>query len=232
MKVSVVHRLSVVSVAAIAMTASANASAAHSYGVYINSSISGYADQGSALYQDVNVLTSSCSEFVDHEMWYGVVSGGAYWVEIGLTSGTTPNGCQGGIIFWADNRNGGGYNEHYPGNYGVTNTWYRPLIQEQSGGSCSWDVWWQTPDNTWHYQGTSTSNCPGSGRYLASGIETTTTAGSQLVRGYQDSWIRLDNTRTWQNGWPGAGFYQNSPPYIQWTDGSDTETEEVLNEGF
>ena len=145
-------------------------------------------------------------------MWYGVVGGGSYWVEVGVTSGQTPSGCQGGVVFWADNGNGGGYNEHYPGITSSAGNWFNSAVIEQGVGSCSWNVLWFL--NSWQNIGTSTGNCPGSGRYLSSGIEDTTQASSQLVQGETQTWERLDSSGTWQVNWPSVTFVNPSPPNV------------------
>jgi hypothetical protein len=222
-------RLTVVCVAAAALSASATASAQHSYGVVINSAVpAGDADRGvAANIRTDTLVTANCSNFVDHEVWYGVVSGGGFWVEVGFTSGIKQDGgCANQAVFWADNRNGGGYHEHYPGNAWTLGLTYQSWIGAGSS-SCSWTV-----NLGGVLLGTSTSNCPGTGRYLAGGIETTTTAAASKVKGFLGVFLRADSGGTWRNGWDSPGLSGNNPPSIQWTDSSNSVTEEVLNVAF
>jgi hypothetical protein len=229
MRAKFIQALSATCVGAGLLAASPNAFASD-YALYWNPTVaSGPADEGAIAEQIVYTLNSGCNDFVDHEMWYGVVSGGNYWVEVGITSGQTISGCLGGAVFWADNRNGGGYNEHEPGIQWYTGSPYDLAVTENGSGSCSWTVWWG--GNGWQNVGTSTNNCPGSGRYLVSGIETTSTASSQQVSGETWGWQMESNNGTWQNNWPTMSLVQYTPPYIRWID-SNTTTEEVLNESF
>jgi hypothetical protein len=223
-------------VAAAALTASANARAQawpHYYGTLVADIQNGDADQGSAIDIFTNALgvwdCNSIPNFVNHEMWYGVnippPGQLGYWVEVGFNDGTNQNGsCDYDIYMWADNRNGGGYHEHYFGSGWSFNTWYQAVVQQQPN-SCNWDVWLGNA-----YLGTSTSNCPGSGRQLSAGIESSTQSGNAWAKGFLEFWEELDSSRTWWMGWDGAGGNPSNPPYIQWADSNQTETEEVLNE--
>jgi hypothetical protein len=232
MRVLVIHKLSAVCVAAAALTASANASAQHYYGVLVNWNVgNGDADQGSAVTIDTDVLSTwdcpNFKNFVNHEMWYDVVPG-TYWVEVGFKEGIDYyNNCDYDVDFWADKRNGGGYHEHFPGNSWNFDTGYQAVVQQPGQtNNCSWDVWLGGV-----YLGTSTSNCPGTSRKLAAGLETTAQSNS-WARGWLWGWQRLDSSRNWWGGWDGAGGSQNNPPNIQWANSSQTETEEVLNESW
>src|SRR5258708_7419456 len=106
MRVSVIHRLSVVSVAAAALTVSANASAQHPHAIVWRTHISGgLADQAGAVSMMMSHLESDCNNFVDHEMWYGVEGTGTNNVEVGFTNGQDDGGCIFTSAFWADTRN-------------------------------------------------------------------------------------------------------------------------------
>jgi hypothetical protein len=211
------------------MIVSATASAqTHSYGVVINGNVpAGDADRGmAALIATTTLNNVDCSNHVSHEIWYGLVPGAQFWVEVGFASGISQAGCVDKAVFWADNRNGGGYHEHWTGHSWSLGTTYQPWIG-QAGGSCTWSVNFGGINI-----GTSTNNCPGTGRHLAGGIETTSTASASQVKGFLAGFLRADVTLTWQSGWDGPVLSQNSPPFIQWTDSSHTGSEEVLNVAF
>jgi hypothetical protein len=213
---------------AAALLTAATASA-HSYGVLINSDIPSAANSGGQveLYLS-DFVSTSCSDFVNHEFWYGTVAGAEYWVEVGFKDGLTGSGgCVTNADFWADNRpNGGGYHEHYPNNGWSFDTWYTAEIT--SSGSCEWSVTLGGAN-----LGTSTANCAGTGRYLAGGIESTNTSDT-FCQGYLYNWKEQPSPSgsAFTSGWSGPGLSENEPPYIEWANGSDTETEEVLNESF
>jgi hypothetical protein len=234
-----VTRLSALCVAGAALTASANASA-HYYAGHV-ASVYGNADDGAFVQLWTNILHSTCTiftqNFVNHEFWYAFGSG-QYWVEVGFKDGETDGGgswphCTTQDVFWADNRNGGGYNEHETGWRLATGGWID--FEVQTAGSCTWNVSWDDS-----VIGTSTNNCPLSGRFLQAGIETTSqTTGS--AQGWQGDWWEQDGSGNWHQQWDNAwicqtpdGNYNNCTsgnPQIQWR-WSKTGTEEVLNEGW
>jgi len=214
--------------AAAALTASANASA-HYYGILVSNDIPIEADWGNSVVIETFEFGSSCSNFVNHEMWYGVVPGATYWVEVGFKDGLTGSGgCVADADFWADYRNGGGYNEHYPGNSWILGDWYQLMITIDTSNHCNWNV-----EVGGLVLGTSTSNCPGTGRYVAAGIEATTQGTSESTKGFLTQWEEENTNGTWLNGWDGASLSENSPPYIEFVSGTNNTTlEEVLNEPF
>jgi hypothetical protein len=215
-------------IAATALTTPSSVCAQHKYALVISNSIpSGDADKGIWVNIDTSVLSSSsCSQFVNHEAWYGVVPGFTYWVEVGAKTGANYiGGCITRMLFWADNRNGGGYHEHYENAVGWnTDAWYTFQILQTT--SCAWDVWFSSLN-----LGTSTSNCPGTGRSAETGIEATNTASGQVVKGWTGGWSRLDSGGNWWGDWDGQGLYEDNPPLIQWM-WSNTGSEEVLNHAF
>jgi hypothetical protein len=181
------------------------------------------AGKGAAIYIYTNSLSSDGSDFVDHEMWYGVVGGGAYWAEVGVTDGITSSGNYvNQRVFWADNRNGGGYHEHYPSVGWKLNAWYQDKIV-WSGQSCAWDVYFGGVK-----LGTSTGNCGGSNRYLAAGIEATSASSNEHVGGYMANWQRKDTSNNWHGDWSGATTSADCPADII-TLPNTQETEEVLH---
>ena len=196
----------------------------HWYAILWNTSVSDTdAGRGAAINIDTNSLSSDASDFVDHEMWYGVVGGGAYWVEVGVTDGITSSGSDvNQHIFWADNRNGGGYHEHYPSVSWQLNAFYQNKVV-WSGQSCAWDVYFGGVK-----LGTSTNNCAGSNRYLAAGIEATSASTNEHVGGYLESWQRKDNSNNWHGDWSGATTTADCPADINTFSGVH-ETEEVLH---
>jgi hypothetical protein len=229
-----VSRLSALCIAAAALTASASASA-HFY-AYIDSAPSSNANNGMMAFITTDTLHSTCNlttyTFVNHEMWYNVDQTGNHWVEVGLKDGETNSAlqCKSDTIFWADSRNGGGYNEHY-----FTNGWTlgdRYEMQVTAAGSCTWNVVFGGLN-----LGNSTNNCPGSGRFLLAGIEATN-QGVGSVKGFLDSWEELNGSGTWIPGWDGAflcngqaGCSSGNPPEIKWIV-TGSETEEVHGESW
>jgi hypothetical protein len=235
MHIPVFTRLSAMCVAGAALSASANASAGTHYYAQHVAQVSGSADDGAFTNIWTNVLHSTCTiftqNFVNHEMWYAFGTG-TYWVEVGFKDGLDGSGsCHTDVLFWADNRNGGGYSEHYPGNGWSFGGWY-PL-QISSAGSCTWSVLFNGTNI-----GTSTANCPGSGRLLQAGIESTSqTTGS--AQGWLGNWWEESGSGNWQQAWTNDFICQSygnldsctsGNPQIEWASGIGTE--EVLNEGF
>jgi hypothetical protein len=231
MRVPLVTPLSAVCVAAAALTASSNASA-HYYALVESANITnGDADDGDYILIQTNILHNTCNilthEFVNHELWYTTDLSGNYWVEVGFKDGET-NGidCVTDIDFWADSRPGGGYNEHHPDNGWSFGSWYAAEITLT--GSCTWNI-----ELGGLSIGTSTSNCPGSGRYLTAGIETTSQS-SGSAQGFLTDWWEQNSSGIWNQGWDGAFMRYDNPPNIEQVANSQwgLQTEEVLNEPF
>ncbi len=239
MKAPVKSLLCATCVASAALTASGDARAQHYYAQLIATDY-GYADNGAMIQLWTNELHSTCNILtrnrVSHELWYCVDNACANWVEVGFLDGLDQGGgCQSDVLYWANQRNGGGYHEHYPGNgwsWGTSNP-----LQVLSAGSCTWDVTFN-----WANVGTSTSNCPGNGRVLIAGIETTSqTTGT--VKGWAGGWGAV-NSQNYLVGWVGYGLCQTMTgyngcnildPYIKYYSYNGyvpVMTEEVLNESF
>lgn len=160
-----VKLLTMACIAGAALSASATASA-NRYATIVNIGFpAGDADRGVAATIRTDTMNNvNCSNFVDHEMWYGVDTN--FWVEVGFTSGAKQGGgCATHASFWADNRNGGGYHEHYI----TENITLSKSYQLWVGGgaaNCSWTV------NMGNLQiGISSNNCPGPIRHASAGIE-------------------------------------------------------------
>jgi len=106
-------------------------------------------------------------------MWYFTTGNSlSYWVEVGFKAGapgasnascvTNPTSSE----FWCDARPNSNsyYNCHFYGYTWSLGDWY--IAQIDNISSCTWAVWLGGVQ-----LGTSTSNCPGSGRQLYAGIE-------------------------------------------------------------
>jgi len=215
-------------IVALLLSGSAPALAAHSYGIVINSNVpAGDADVAGTVTINTNTLSAggSCSDFVNHEFWYGVVPGATRWVEMGFKDGASVAGCQSRVFFWGEN-NGSGYHIHLPGNGWSLNAWYTLWISQAANNSCVWVINVGSLTSI----GASASNCGGTGRYLAAGIEATSqTVGT--VKGWVTNFQRNDGA-AWRAGWDSPGLSQNRPPYIQWDNTAHTEAEEVHNVAF
>ena len=240
MRVPIVARLSAMCVVGAALTASASVSAnPHYYAQLLTNQVGGNADDGAFIDIWTNILGTGCNlltgyQTANHEFWY-LDATETYWVEAGWHVGETFGaGCHFAAFFWADQRNGGGYNEHMT-NWGlITGDW--ESFQISTAGSCAWSVFWEGGN-----MGTSTSNCL-VGRSLEAGVETTSqTTGN--VKGWLSNWKEQDGSGTWRNQWDGDGLCQgvgtpgqpgtctSGNPQIQWQ-WSMTGTEEVLNENW
>jgi hypothetical protein len=191
------------------------------------------ATNGAAIYMYTNSLTAANAyNFVNHEMWYGVTGNGAYWVEVGFKDGVTCHSapsaagpCSGSApvhraVFWADNRYGGGYHEHYPAVGWSENVYYQ-LQVDWAGVSCAWNVYLGVT-----HLGTSTHNCAGPTRWLAAGIEATSAAPTQHVGGYMTGWEEKARNNGWYRGWENPGLWADCPADIR---SFGFYTEEVLH---
>jgi len=236
MMLRVINRLPALGIATIAaavLTAStARAQCAHYYGILQAGALPTSAENGGQVDIYTSVLyAASCGNFVNHEFWYSNIDfegANGYWIEVGFKDGlTSGGGCVDDVDFWADNRNGGGYNEHYPGNGWNFNEYYDAEVQ-WSGSACQWNVILGGV-----HIGTSTSNCLGSGRSLNAGIEQCVGVGVSEydeARGYLTEWEQQESPGgAWANNWgSGIVLYSSNPPNIEFL--SSSETEEVIGD--
>lgn len=245
MHIPALRRLTALAVAAATVTAAHSASASHYYAVHAAGVFDGSADDGDFTAIWTSILHATCNifqhDFTNHEMWYGLDGGDNYWIELGFKDGSNSSGgCEDGTnFFWADNRNGGGYNEHNTSWVVPWNSWQS--LQISAAGSCTWNVMWTDPSSgNFTITGTSTSNCPGSGRTLIAGIESTN-PGAGSAQGWLSDWWEENGSGGWSQGWPNDFTCQTSVslndcgnisnPQIIWTI-FESETEETLNEPF
>jgi hypothetical protein len=233
MDMHIARQLSAACVGAAALTASVNANA--DYHGYVHSAfISGPADNGSAVVLKTNILHQTCNSFVHefdtHEMWYMTDSSGSFWVEVGVYDGegtnSITNPCENDVTFWADSRPGGGLNVHFFGGGWSFGTYYQAEVT--AAGNCTWNVIFGGVT-----LGTSTNNCPGSGRQIIAGIETTTQS-SGSVQGFATDWLSENASGNWSNGWGTMWMAGDDPPSIEQVANSPwgPQTEETLNEPF
>lgn len=165
------------------------------------------------------------STFVDEEIWESSDNSNdlAYWTELGLTWGI-PWGSSGRVLFWADNRPGGGYNQHEIGS-GAINTTYGLLVQWIGGDEWAVDV------DGYNY-GISTSNPPYS-ESLEGGAEFTNNADRAAA--YFSGLGFYTTSGVGENYWDGVplsvgndgGISVSGPPqstFANYYDGSGTCT--------
>lgn len=160
--------------------------------------------------QSASSLTTGdpANQFVDHEMWYGLNATFDYWVEVGFTDGETYAGGQvDTAFFWADNRNGGGYHEHYPSATWTFNNYY--TVKVTRSADSTWDVYLNGID-----KGTSTNNPAGANRNLEAGIEATRADQSDHVGGHLTNWRRKDGNDNWYSDWDNATTWAYCPADI------------------
>jgi hypothetical protein len=134
------------------------------------------------------------TDFVNYETWLdtnlNVDPVGAYWVEEGAKFGIGVTGAAEGFQwFWADNRPGGGYWEHYLGNAAVNQ--FTNVSFDWVSGTGNWNVYLAG-----HYVGESVNNGAWAGG-SDTGIETTT--ASALFKGWTRWWRYADPSWTWHN---------------------------------
>lgn len=156
-------------------------------------------------------------EFVNHEMWYGVTGNCTFWVEVGVSDGPAyAGGAHDQDIFWADQRNGGGYHEHYSSASWSLNAWYTAKVGW--AGNNSWDVYFGAIK-----LGTSTNNTPGSLRCLQSGIEANYAFSSDHAGGRMTNWKHKSSGDVWSAGWGTSSLSSDCPADIDISNGITTE---------
>lgn len=143
----------------------------------------------------VNCLAvNQSTDFVNYETWLdtnlNVDPVGSYWVEEGAKFGIGVTGADEGFQwFWADNRPGGGYFEHYLG--GASLDAFTNVSFYWVPGTGNWDVYLAG-----NYQGTSVNN----GAYGGgsdTGVEATT--ASVGFEGWTRWWQYADPSWNWHN---------------------------------
>jgi hypothetical protein len=194
-------------------------SGSHWYGVSQKANATG-ADRGAAATIAATSLATTYPNIVTHELWYGVTGSGSYWVEVGVIDGYTQAGTIDKRVFWADNRNGGGFHEHISGLGWTLGGYYQAKVV-WAGTSCAWDVSFAGT-----HLGTSTGNCGGSYRYLASGLEASSATSTDHVGGYSEKWARKDGSSNWHYDWESPVHFAYCPADINVYSGY---TEEVLH---
>lgn len=174
-----------------------------------------------ALYTSSLTSATPDTNFVDHEMWYGVDGNCNNWVEVGVTDGMKFSGGPADRdIFWADQRAGGGYHEHYSSSSWSLDAWYETKVVWV--GDDSWDVYFGGLK-----LGTSTHNHPvGTARCLESGIEAVYATAGDHAGGHMTSWKHKDANDDWSPGWGVTSLLSDCPADI---DISNGETTEVLH---
>lgn len=240
MHLPIPRQLSAVCVATAGLTATVSASAEppHYHAtVHTSNPEYGPADDGASVLIKTNVLHQTCNtfvhDFVTHEMWYETDDSGNYWVEVGVYDGEGTdaifNPCNNDVIFWADSRPNGGLNVHFYGYGWSFGSYYQAEVTTLGG--CSWSVFFGGLA-----LGTSTNNCPGSGRKILAGIETTT-QGSGSVQGFVTGFQQQNSAGSWgsfSQAWGPMWMNWDNPPSIKQVanSGWGIQTEEVFNEPF
>jgi hypothetical protein len=194
---------------------SSRPSGSHYYAI-IDKENSVRADHGAAIDIDTNSLSTGApgSEFVDHEMWYGVDASGKYWVEVGVTDGAkSAGGSANHAIFWARNRRDRpGYKEYYPSVSWHENAFY--TVSVTWAGNDSWNVYFGGVK-----LGVSHSNYyGGAGRTMSAGLEATRAKSTDHVGGTMRNYRRKDGDDHWYTGWDGSRPLSYCPADVK-TDG-------------
>ena len=188
----------------------------HYYAVVEAYNMANEANEGAGVDLLTNNLNADSSDFVSHEMWYGVTGDASYWVEVGVMAGMA-NG-----VFWADNRNGGGYNEHF---YDVESDQANGVVVAATSVAC-----------TWRWPSTITFSAPrprtarGPPARSLRELESTSAGSVAHVDGRMQGWI-VSNTGLFSN-WSPAAFYATCPADIKFTDSTHVQTEEELHGPF
>jgi hypothetical protein len=232
--------LGCVAVAVLAASSSicATASAQYDYALLLTGNISSAGNGASIVIETAQISTETCSNHVNHEMWYGTYGDAfQYWIEVGFKAGDPGSAGQSCITdptsseFWCDKRNvsNGSYNCHFY-NYGWT-LGDEYIAQIDNIASCTWAVWLGGVQ-----LGTSTSNCAGSTRAIEAGFEHYFPNNeTDYAYGFLTNWREEESPigGPWINTWDGfytGVAYGNSgeqQPYIYLIE-NNTWTEEGL----
>jgi hypothetical protein len=105
-----------------------------------------------SLYVHCLATSNPSGDFANQEVW--TADDNTYWVEVGVKDGVdVSNNTHQQAWFWADQRPGDGYNEHFPGIQVSLDTNHDVKIIRN--GTDKWNVY---GGNSFHQIGTSTSN--------------------------------------------------------------------------
>jgi hypothetical protein len=134
------------------------------------------------------------TDFVNYETWLdtnlNAYPVGTYWVEEGAKDGIGVTGADEGFRwFWADNRPGGGYFEHYEGAAALNQ--FTNVSFSWLSGTGNWNVYLGGD-----YEGESVNNGAWAGG-SDTGIETTT--ASATFEGWTRWWQYADPSWNWHN---------------------------------
>ena len=175
-----------------------------------------YADTNLGSHTDMLVSSGSCYDwssggFVEQTLWQGTNNDPTlnYWVEVGYTYGWKNQNIL--TFYWADNRpSGGGYNEHQ-----ITDI-TPPLWTSYDMQIYWYHTEWLVVLNGVYDEGASTNN-PASGKALATGVESTSSASS--MSGADSNSLSYDKSGSgWVSGWgSGTTLRQDSPAWAYWT---------------
>ncbi|MGZ5232116.1 MAG: hypothetical protein ACXWC3_19015 [Burkholderiales bacterium] len=141
-------------------------------------------------------MSYACTETAYSTFWEGTDNADfSYWIEDGLHVGVHYDGtCGNGVQFyWADNRPGGGYHEHYPGGSVGFGTNYAFKIFFDGGST--WEV-----DRNGNVLGYSTSN-PCCSTAIQAGGESHT---DDLAETGEASGLQKFIGSSWSYNWPDA----------------------------
>jgi hypothetical protein len=145
----------------------------------------------------------SFGQFINWELWM-IMTGKQDWVEAGLTYGylQAPTNGNNFSWFWADNRPGDDYNEHFI-SAGWSNTKANVAIYHVSGGS------WSVQRNGTQV-GESTNN-------VSTAVLSEAGAESGLstnnIYAFADNFQYRHTGGAWQGANPNSGFYSLTPPF-------------------
>jgi hypothetical protein len=144
-------------------------------------------------------ISNACTQMAVSTFWEGTDnSGPIYWIENGIHVGVHNNGtCGNGVQFyWADNRPGLGYNEHYPG--GAVGFGVNYSFKIVFDGGTTWEV-----DRNGTNIGFSNSN-PCCSTAIAAGVESH--QDTVTVNG-EASGLQKQIGTSWSYHWVGATVF-------------------------
>lgn len=174
-------------------------------------------------------INCGCDIFLNYEMWVQSSSGCSpnCWVEAGIKNET---GYGYTFSFWADQRPGGGYHNHYmngmlSGDYNHSTTFFifkngtnqwqvSKALAGVNGCSGSCSISWT------NYSTSNTMQAD----YVTLGAELAGSSGASSpdVHFTYNSYYDGAHWHTQGNGNSGAGIRQDDPPYAYWVGGSPT----------